>query len=57
VIRFAMENSVEERVLVLQEKKREMADEAFGERGTQKDKLSKSVRHVTSLRLIIVCST
>ncbi|KNE54399.1 hypothetical protein AMAG_00371 [Allomyces macrogynus ATCC 38327] len=44
VVRFAMENSVEERVLLLQEKKRKMAEDAFGEGSTQHDKVSRATR-------------
>ncbi|KAI9183819.1 hypothetical protein H9P43_002871 [Blastocladiella emersonii ATCC 22665] len=44
VFRFAMEDSIEERVLALQGKKRKMAEEAFGEAPTQKDQISRSAR-------------
>ncbi|KNE56052.1 hypothetical protein AMAG_01895 [Allomyces macrogynus ATCC 38327] len=44
VVRFAMENSVEERVLLLQEKKRKMAEDAFGEGSTQNNKVSRATR-------------
>ncbi|KAI9183822.1 hypothetical protein H9P43_002874 [Blastocladiella emersonii ATCC 22665] len=44
VFRFAMGDSIEERVLALQDKKRKLAEEAFVEAPTQKYQISRSAR-------------
>ncbi|ORZ38954.1 SNF2 family N-terminal domain-domain-containing protein [Catenaria anguillulae PL171] len=44
VVKLAMEDSVEERVLALQERKRRMAEEAFGENPQYQESTSKSAR-------------